>query len=582
MIPLIKNSDRFVLSKTDGIKNAVYYLDMLAFYDAYSAFVGYGVGNLPNYCMIHGKIYLDGLCLLIKNYSSKFGFATLDLTMNYLKYLYFSIAKYSKNEFLPERDTIVEEFKLRTDASREVLQKTIKSVENAKFGLDNANSKYIVANSSNEKDLNKSKKITKISFILILVALACIGLFVGLYFAKAYSLLIFIMLIIVSLGTATTLVILLQRKAKNLKSKIQEFSIELNKLKKDKDEKLENFNNLSAKNDKITVDVNSYIHCFKVANKQPVVVSDEFIYSAIDFNMLSYNIEYDVSETFSEHSKEILQTVKSINALDKNNLENGLSKIYGEIQEKDYLKYNTYVRYSFIDKFIDFAEENHIWKINYSENLVSPFGVDIKNIAGQRVTFLKDKASHFIELPAVRLLQSKLVQSDENLDILNLANGEDIREKKLAFIEKFYNANEIRELGDSLFVSENEKKQPPVDLNLIEGKNEIPNLISIKFKLMQAKFKIENSNHKFLTEILPRLIENPDIASEDEVVKQEIASFGGDFEDIDLSGYVKMDMIAESNGIEQTEETASSVEDLGDGKVKYTTSDGEVIIGNKF
>ena len=106
MAQLINKRDHLFLKESDIPSSAMFYKDMIAFCDAYNKFVGYGVKKLPNYCYINNKIYLDGMCLLIKDYSSEFDFETLDLTLEYLKVLYFASASFSVDGKYPDKSLI--------------------------------------------------------------------------------------------------------------------------------------------------------------------------------------------------------------------------------------------------------------------------------------------------------------------------------------------------------------------------------------------------------------------------------------------------------------------------------------------
>lgn len=581
MIPLINKSDRKVLAKADGIKNAVYYLDMIAFYDAYSSFVGFGISNLPNYCVIGGNLYLDGICLLIKDYSKKFGFATLDLTLDYLKYLYYSVAKYSKDGFLPERSVLTNEFELRKNASKSVLVKTIESAENAKNAYDISKSNYESQNSLFELEQKKSKKLNKFSIFAVIIGLVFAGLFIGLWAGGSLDLSIMIATTSISVALATLLVILFQKKNSKIHQKIKQMAKELKKLKNDLDEKLKNFENLSLKSDKITVDVNAYISCYKkLKSVDDLNITDEFLIRATDDNMLSYNLKYDISSTFDSHEKEILETVKKIKNISETDNEK-LSNLYADIMKKNYLKNSGFVVAMFISKFIDNENCTHIQKLLFNDSYVNPFDIDTKLIKKERVAFLESKVSHFIAVPADRILSSKLITANEDMKIPKNVTADKLRNLKLAYLEKFYDLSEIEKLGNVFFASDSNKKPEPIDLKSIQGISMIPECVEIKLNLLQADAKIENSHNKFLTEILPQLIENPDILEDDADLNAEMLKYGDEFENIDLSGYKEVEMNFESNGI-SSGDGVSSVENLGNGKVKFTTDDGDEIIGFKF
>ena len=101
LISLIDKRDKDILSSSSFPQNAMLYKDMIAFCDAYTKFLSIEREMLPNYCFKDGKLYLDGLCLMIKDYCFEFDFETLDLTIDYLKTLYYAIASLSSDGTFP-------------------------------------------------------------------------------------------------------------------------------------------------------------------------------------------------------------------------------------------------------------------------------------------------------------------------------------------------------------------------------------------------------------------------------------------------------------------------------------------------
>ena len=58
-----------------------------------------------------------------------------------------------------------------------------------------------------------------------------------------------------------------------------------------------------------------------------------------------------------------------------------LSKIYNDIKKKDWLYYNNYLRFAFIDKLIKTTEKTHIWQVKVGEYYVNPFDINTKELA---------------------------------------------------------------------------------------------------------------------------------------------------------------------------------------------------------
>ena len=81
MFQIIKSEDSKVLSSSGFVKNAIFYKDMFAFYDAYEKLTTDFKKSLPNFCFEKKKEFcLEGLCLAMKMYASELGFETVKLT----------------------------------------------------------------------------------------------------------------------------------------------------------------------------------------------------------------------------------------------------------------------------------------------------------------------------------------------------------------------------------------------------------------------------------------------------------------------------------------------------------------------
>lgn len=581
MIHLIKKSDRKVLAKTDGIKNAIYYIDMIAFYDAYSSFVGFGISNLPNYCVIDGQLNLDGLCLLIKDNSSKFGFVTLDLTLEYLKYLYYSIAKYSTDGFLPEREVLTTEFVQRKNASKDVLLKIASMVEETKNICDLSKSKYEMADSQNETNLLKTKKLGKLTFFVALLMICVVGVASVLYVTKTLSLLLFVLTGVVAVAVGILLIVLLQRKKSKNKQITNEFLTEYEKIKADYLEKLKNFNELMLKYDKITVDVNSYFGCFKLLEKlNENNVSDEFLNLALDFNIDSVDINSEILNTFNLHNDEINKILGRLKSVSESNI-NEFSEIYDDIMQKNYLKLNNFVKVVFLNKFIENAKHSHFWKLNYNGNYVNPFDVDVKSLERENVAFLENKSSIFIRVPFEDIENSSIVTENSAYKIPKKANADAVRKLKLFYLDKFYDVNEVSKLGDVFYNLNDSKKKNIIDLKDFIGLSSMPKKINLKIMELQANSKLENSHNRFLVDVFPKILKNPDFVEEEKSFGDSLLEIIDGADSIDLTGYKKVDAPAQLNDYSVGGENVE-IEVLDKHKLKYTTDDGDEIIGFKF
>ena len=129
MFQVIKSDDIKVLSSSRFVKNATFYKDMFAFFDAYEKLTTDHKKSLPNFCFVNKKEFcLEGLCLVMRMYASELGFETLKLTADYLRVLYFTICAYSTDKKTVEREAIEVEFEEYKKASKQVVDASEKEV----------------------------------------------------------------------------------------------------------------------------------------------------------------------------------------------------------------------------------------------------------------------------------------------------------------------------------------------------------------------------------------------------------------------------------------------------------------------
>ena len=129
MFQLIKSDDSKVLSSSRFVKNATFYKDMFAFFDAYEKLTTDHKNSLPNFCFVKKKEFcLEGLCLTMKMYASELGFETIKLTADYLRVLYYTICAYSANGKSVDRKVIELEFEEYKKASKQIVEDSAKEI----------------------------------------------------------------------------------------------------------------------------------------------------------------------------------------------------------------------------------------------------------------------------------------------------------------------------------------------------------------------------------------------------------------------------------------------------------------------
>ena len=175
--------------------------------------------------------------------------------------------------------------------------------------------------------------------------------------------------------------------------------------------------------------------------------------------MLSYNLEYDVSNTFEKHDKDIKEMVKQISQFSNNDdLFENLNNCYLDIVRKNWLYYNRFVRYSFIEKMIICANKTHNWQIHHDGKFIDPFNINIKSIAEEKTAFLQNEDSLFVEMPINRIFKVESVKQDKTLRIKIDASLDEIKSIKMAYANKFYKLSEVKKLT-GVFYSENQGRE---------------------------------------------------------------------------------------------------------------------------
>lgn len=571
MIQLINKSDSKVLENCDNLKNAVVYKDMLAFYDAYVSFLSLGIENLPNYCVVNNNLYLNGLCLLIKDYSSEFQFETLDLTLDYMKVLYYLIARFSTDGNLPDRQIIVNEFIERKDSSDSNLNKTIAYADKSQTIYEDAKYKFEQQSALIEKKKAKLNGMMLKLVLTLVLGLGISALIIVLGIAKVMNLAVAIIVAIVVLTISITLFIVGKEKRKKIKKAIDDSESLISKMKNNHDTVMQNNKKAADKRDFLKLEIYNYIECFNAIKKMKDDHDREFLKSVASNNMLSYNLKYDIVDTFDNHSEDILKTVQLIDSLKvKSDINSKLSDVYRDIQKKDWLYYSDYVRFSFIEKLISSATQTNVWQIKVNEKFENPFDINVKDIAEQKVSFLKNDKSLFINMPLNRLVKTKIFNECNDLAFASDISVIDAKKLKMNYSNKFYNFDEISKLKNVSYTNNSDLKHTKsVKSELIIDKKLVPELTSINIKLIEAKLKGENSHHSLIKE-----------------TNEQINQYEDEFDDIferreslneteeDMSDYIEVPFNAlYDDGIE--------IEEVDDYTVKYTV-DGKTVIGYKF
>lgn len=575
MIPLINSGDGFILSEFDFPDNAMFYKDMIAFADAYTRFVGYGLNNLPNYCYINGKIYLDGMCLLIKDYSAEFDFETLDLTIEYLRVLYFAVASFSENGEFPDKAVIEEKFEDKKYKNKVLYHETSEKAETAKDFYDAAANKYELQASVNNKLKSKLKRVSRFSFLILLIGFLGAGAFAAISFIGGFDKIIGVPAAVGVFVVCLFLFILGRLKVKKVLNELKDTETETEKLIQDKYDKLERYKEIISQKTQINNEIYKFIYC--ITNMDLMNNNTDYskiLDKAMSFNMLSYNLEYDVTNSYMTHDNEILGMVEKITTLPKNNdLYNSLNSCYKEIVNKNWLYHNRYIRYAFIQKMIISANLSNNWHVYIGGKYENPFGVDVKSIAEERVAFLENENSLLVEMPVNRLLMIDNIRRDNSLKITSDATEESLEFIKMNYANKFYNLVESKKLTGFFYNDNSAKsnKNRKVDMVLLEDKHIIPDLFLMKIKLIEARNGFENSHLEKINKLNETILQRIEEQDDDTLLSMSLLNLD---ENIELSELDLNDVIG--NNID-----CDKIEEFVNGCVQYMHN-GKKIVGYKF
>ncbi len=510
MVGLISENDSKVLGGTGFIKNAVLYKDLFAFYDAYVNLLSLDSNDIPNYCKLtKGRLCLEGICLFMKNYASELGFETLNLTLGYLKVLYYTIASYSNGKTFPDRKAIEVEFRAYKDASTKVF---VQAKEKVKV----AEQSYNLSKEDFEKHNNScaGKKVTARvldgAFIVFLV-LAFMSAMVAFsfYFISKIPLQSAIIsataLLVVCLSVAITLKII----SKKLEARAGEMTYELQNKKRTKDLEAKKFASEKDNLNRIISERYEFKNNFSWAltDYYSPLSFEEIAKLAKEYRLLSYNIKLDVLALFKNQSSEATSIINQLKHLSKSDKMKDLEEIYEQIDAKDWLKYNSEVRVEFLKRFIQQASKTFEWKLDFNGTKIDPFGINAKLLAKEQIVYLKSQDDLFVTSSLDKFLNTNLVKNEKILFLEGSATCESLRELKAQYISHFYNYNETKKY-DNLFYENKMTGAAKVSEDIIDNYSKIPTFVWLKIKSAENQLNMANPKSSTIRQLEEIIAEN--------------------------------------------------------------------------
>lgn len=555
MFVLLKDEDKNVLSESQFVKNAVFYKDMLCFYNAYDKITD-RIDNLPDFCFgVDKRLCLEGICLLMKMYATEFKFETLKLTLEYLKVLYFTIASYA-DDGVVDVEVIIAEFDSYRQASETFCKEQKKSVLDKQQELKNAEKEIktkaqkIISMESRAKGLKITAWINLVFSVLGVVAPLLV------YVNRPADKLLFRLSIgLVVLGFIAFVICLIA--SEKLRNHASDLVYQVQGLKKNFETTTEEFNAVQLKFYRVFCEKYEYSMCFSelFSNYTKVLSIDEIIEKANEYKLLSYNISYDINRLFKSQQREIDNLVSRIERVVFDNAyQLEFADIYRQIIAQDWLYYNASVRYHYIKKFTDFAERDHNWKLHFNNDKINPFDVNVKNLVREGVAFTEADDVKFVKTTLSDLLQTKYFKSLEELNFQNGYSVEALKKVKSHYLMQFYHLSSIED-QKTIFFDGSATKKIPAKYQVVESLSRIPTFVGLKLKLIEDGTGIGNSDAKVIKTIASSIFTD--------YIKDDFENLSFSEDDIDYPKF-----------------TASKMEDRGDHVVYYVN--GETKVGYKL
>ena len=504
MFNLIKEEDYEVLAGSNFAKNAMFYKDMLAFCNAFDE-VTSDPSKLPNFCFLHTKeLCLEGICLLIKMYATEFKLETIKLSLEYLKILYYAVASYSKDGKTVNKDDIIAEFEQYRKASIDFCNEHKEEITSQ----ENEHKEKI---EKHKEMLKKSdvKKTTAKTFNALYIIMFVFS-FMGLAFPALcaiyetfstgvlWGMSIGILVVGISISYALKFV------SKKLARAADDMAYEAQVFKKGIEEDEQKIKNLKDQYNKILCEKYEYKWYFTAifSHYGTTLPVDEILRRAKMYRLLTYNVVHDVKNLFRSQQEEIDELVAEIENLSYTaDYQAEFADIYKRIMNQDWLYFNQQVRLHYIKKFTDICEKSHVWKLEYNDDEIDPFEVDVRGLSRENVAFLKASDRKFVTAKLIDFMQTSYVKNLRELEFTGNYTAESLKTLKSNYLRTFY-IHEVMQVesNGSFAIS---------DVNLEEAER-IPTYISLKFRLIENAVGLGNSDARVIRQMAENMFGNED------------------------------------------------------------------------
>ena len=433
MFKLINKDDAKVFAGSKFIKNADYFKDAFAFFDAYSLLCEKQTTDLPSYCVYDdGSLCLEGVCLFLKSYAAEFGFKTIDLSIDYLKILYYSISALSKDFETVSRGLLDNEYLVYKNANIKYFEKVKAEFDQVEKVHKGNVEKFNNSNNKHAKYFMSARILDILATVIIIFSFLFAIFPVSFYLVERLALKNAVVYSVAILLIGLILKIQLKIYVKYLSDMAMDEAYKLQTLKINKNDSLKIFEEFKVKNSKIVCEYYGF--------------SSKLIAASFDFDSILalakksefkfVNLRQDVLEKEKNIQDEIYDVVDRIlrvQATDYGRFEN----LYNEINSKDHLKFNKLIRFNFVDKFIDCAKVSKNWKLDLNNSQVDPFDIDAKQVANEKIKFLTNDNSKTLEMSLNSFLDSKIAKKQRSMQLKNIKDEYSFNNAKMEYINHF-------------------------------------------------------------------------------------------------------------------------------------------------
>ena len=508
MFSLISADDCKVMVNSRFVKNAVFYKDLFAFFDTYEKLMAEDKKSLPSFCVDkNGKYNLEGICLFMKLYASELGFETLRLSLDYLRVIYYTIAGYTEDKKTVDRKALENEFNEYKKASFSIVKNARAEIDTFQGAFEDKKKKYDKNSSVYAKKLILARVYNALAVTIMIVGIVAAMFPFTFYFMDKFELKTAIIASGIIAVATVVLAIIFNTISKRTEVSASDMAYVLQGIKKEKDTAFDSLRDVKNKSNRIISEKYEYLHSISdsfsaYTAKTPF---EKLLEKANEYNLKSYNLAYDVNRLFKSQQQDIVEVIADLNSLAPvDSAKAEFVRIYKDIQDKDWLYYNSEVRFTFLKKFVENSEKTHDWALHINDTAVNPFGIDIKSVAKEEIAYLKSNNDLFVASSLDKFLNTKYAKELQTFELKGGTNAELLKNIKVDYIDHFFDYNTVKEYNN-LFYDKKIVGGVKVTEDIRLENEKIPTYIFMKIKLLENSIGLGNSDSAAIKQIASEL-----------------------------------------------------------------------------